>query len=366
MIANCVTGQPQCVFTTLSGTGTGTGSGTSSGTGTGTNATYLVGGTISGLVSGTLTLNLNSSTDLVIAAGGTSFQFSDVLSTGSNYTVTVKSNPSGSSCTVTNGTGTIASADISSVAITCITLSVSPFYSNGQNWNDYIKNDGTSIYSATNTACVGTESEYRGCFPAFFMKVFYITGKTSCTNISITDNLGLLSWGCVIAPNGTAAALSIGLGSGKGLADAIDFTNIQFKDITVTVTDNGATYMQTSPQKFWNNQVVNVNSGCVPSGVDTTGTIFAIPADTTCSATITIGLKRSVVMNSSVKAKMISSGATGMIIASDKFTWIEGIFDALSLPINQPAIKLLNSNFSRVHNTQIYNSNSDPSGNSGL
>jgi len=350
MIANCVTGQPQCVFNQSEG-----------------ETSYFVGGTISGLVSGTLTIQLNGGSDLTVSTGQTTFKFTAGLISGTSYSVSVKTQPSGLSCNITNGFGTIGeNGDVNNVTIACLGGSASPLYSNAQNWNDYIINDGTNMFDATNTACVGTENVYRGCLPAFFYKVVFITGKTTCTNLSISDSLGLLSWSCGIAPNGSAAAISYNISSGKGLADAIDFTNFQFKDMVVTISENSSVYMQTSPQKFWNNQIVSVNSSCVPSAAGSTGAIYAAPADILCSSTVQLGSKMSVVMNSSVKAKMSSTSIAGMIYTnSNHFIWVEGRFDGTNVTAGNPAINLYNSNYSRVQNTQIYNSNLGP-GNSGL
>ena len=79
-------------------------------------STYSIGGTISGLLSSTgLVLQNNSADDLSVDSGSTSFTFSTKTST---YDVTVKTQPSGRSCTVSNGSGT-ATADVTSVSISC-------------------------------------------------------------------------------------------------------------------------------------------------------------------------------------------------------------------------------------------------------
>ena len=54
-----------------------------------TTPTYTVGGTISGLTSGTLVLKNNNGDDLTINANSTSFTFATALASGSAYTVTV-------------------------------------------------------------------------------------------------------------------------------------------------------------------------------------------------------------------------------------------------------------------------------------
>ena len=79
--------------------------------------TYAVGGSVSGL-SGTVVLQDNGGDDLSVSANGP-FTFATKLASGAAYNVTVKTNPSGQSCSVANGSGTIGSADVSNVAVSC-------------------------------------------------------------------------------------------------------------------------------------------------------------------------------------------------------------------------------------------------------
>ena len=79
--------------------------------------TYSVGGTVSGL-SGTVVLQDNGGNDLSVGTSGP-FTFSTGLTTGSAYNVTVKTNPAGQTCSVANGSGTVGTANITNVAVTC-------------------------------------------------------------------------------------------------------------------------------------------------------------------------------------------------------------------------------------------------------
>ena len=80
-------------------------------------ATYTVGGTVSGL-SGTVVLQDNSGDNLSLSANGP-FTFATALAGGTAYNVTVKTSPAGQTCTVSNGTGTIAAANITNLAVSC-------------------------------------------------------------------------------------------------------------------------------------------------------------------------------------------------------------------------------------------------------
>lgn len=81
---------------------------------------YLVGGTVTGLDGTGLVLRNNGGDDLSVAASG-SFTFSTPAVSGSPYAVTVVSQPSApaQTCAVANGTGTVASANVTNVRVTC-------------------------------------------------------------------------------------------------------------------------------------------------------------------------------------------------------------------------------------------------------
>jgi N-acetylneuraminic acid mutarotase len=86
--------------------------------------TYTVSGTISGLTSAPLVLELNGAEDLTFGAGATTFSFATPLKPSSTYQITVKTTPVGQvTCSVANGSGTITSANIVNVAVSC-----APFY----------------------------------------------------------------------------------------------------------------------------------------------------------------------------------------------------------------------------------------------
>jgi hypothetical protein len=88
-------------------------------------ATFTVGGIVSGL-SGSVTLRNNAGDDLATNTNG-NFAFATALPGGSAYAVTVFSQPAGQTCTVANGSGTIGGANVTNVAVTCVTNPVATF-----------------------------------------------------------------------------------------------------------------------------------------------------------------------------------------------------------------------------------------------
>ena len=85
--------------------------------------TYTVGGSVTGLASGTsVTLLDNGGDSVTVIYPATTFTFPTALANGAGYLVTVGTQPVGETCNVTNGSGTIASASISNVSIACTAI----------------------------------------------------------------------------------------------------------------------------------------------------------------------------------------------------------------------------------------------------
>ena len=84
-----------------------------------TAVTYAVGGTVSGLPpSASVVLQDNGGDDLTVSADG-AFTFPTKVASGAPYAVTVLTQPAGQTCAVANGSGTVGSADVTNVAVTC-------------------------------------------------------------------------------------------------------------------------------------------------------------------------------------------------------------------------------------------------------
>ena len=84
-----------------------------------TAATFTIGGTVSGLKSSTSVTLLDNGGDPDTVSTNGSFVFSTALATGTTYSVTVGTEPTGETCTVSNGSGTVGTADVTNVAVVC-------------------------------------------------------------------------------------------------------------------------------------------------------------------------------------------------------------------------------------------------------
>ena len=121
---------------------------------------YSIGGTVSGLT-GTVVLENNGGNSLSVSANGT-FTFSSLVAQGAPYAVTVQSDPSGQSCTVANGSGTVGSANVTNVSVTCVAEASGTVSDNftrangslGANWT----NMSVGGLTISNDAVVGTQA----------------------------------------------------------------------------------------------------------------------------------------------------------------------------------------------------------------
>ncbi|AUH71484.1 beta-propeller fold lactonase family protein [Legionella sainthelensi] len=100
--------------------------------------TYTIGGAISGLTTDGLVLQNNGGDDLSVAANATLFQFSTPVAEGGGYDVTVKQQPSGLKCSVSNGSGSNVMANVTDISVTCVVLYT------------YVTNSGANTVSLCN------------------------------------------------------------------------------------------------------------------------------------------------------------------------------------------------------------------------
>jgi hypothetical protein len=80
-----------------------------------------IGGAVSGLTSGSsVVLQNNGSSTLTVSANG-AFAFNDGTSAGQSYNVTVLTQPTAQTCTVTNGSGSVDSNgdDVTGISVVC-------------------------------------------------------------------------------------------------------------------------------------------------------------------------------------------------------------------------------------------------------
>ncbi len=87
--------------------------------------TYSITASVTGLGAGK-TLVLQNGADSLSFTSNTSSSFATKLATGAGYAITVNTNPVGQSCGVTNGSATVAGANVTNVMVSCSTPKAAP------------------------------------------------------------------------------------------------------------------------------------------------------------------------------------------------------------------------------------------------
>ena len=132
---------------------------------------YSVGGTITGL-QGSVTLRNNGTDGLTLNTSG-EFIFSTRLSDGASYNVDLQAQPAGQICTIDNGSGVIAGANVTNVLITCdgVTLSGSyqsvPFIQVDSDINDPFATANVSNDTSLLAQSISTFATVNGFATAF-------------------------------------------------------------------------------------------------------------------------------------------------------------------------------------------------------
>ncbi len=144
--------------------------------------TFSIGGTVSGLAGTGLVLQNNGADNLAFTVSG-AFSFATRLAANTNYAVTVLTQPSGSTCSVANGTGTVTNANISNVAVTCVSSGPLVLVANSGVTNG---NNALSVYRAN--------------------------PSTGALSFLSNVNAGNTPWGIAVLPNQSAAYVANAVG----------------------------------------------------------------------------------------------------------------------------------------------------------
>src|ERR1035441_9772297 len=164
---------------------------------------YPIGGSVSGLTGTGLVLQNNAGNDLPVSAAGT-FTFAQTVGSSLPYAVTVKTQPINpiQACVVANGTGTVATANITNVAITCTT--------------------GSFTLSGTITGLAGS-----GLTLSTVGVNIPITGSTFSVSLASGTAYNVVA----TQPTGPSQTCAVANGSGS-------VTNANISNVTVTCTTN--------------------------------------------------------------------------------------------------------------------------------
>jgi hypothetical protein len=173
---------------------------------------YSIGGTVSGLTGSGLVLEDNGF-DMFPVSGNGSFTFATAIVTGGAYSVTVLTQPSGpaQTCLVTNGSGTVGSANVTTVQVTCVAAATYTI--------------GGTISSLTGTGLVLQDNGGDN------LKVSANGGFTFPTAIASAG-----TYNVTVLTQPSNPAQTCGVTNGSGTVASANVTNVQVTCATTTVT----------------------------------------------------------------------------------------------------------------------------------
>jgi 6-phosphogluconolactonase (cycloisomerase 2 family) len=219
--------------------------------------TYAIGGAVTGLIAGQqVTLNNNAGDPLTVNADG-SFNFPTAVTFNGSYAVTVGTQPTNQTCSVTNGSGSGVVANIANVAVTCSanTYSVSGTVSGLLSGQQVTLNN-----NAANPTTVTANGAFAFSTPVAFNGGYAVTVGTQPNNQTCT----------VSNQSGTVAG---------------PVTNV-----TVTCSPNSYTISGTVSGLVSTQQVTLNNNGADPTVVNADGSFaFTTKVAYTAGYAVTVG-----------------------------------------------------------------------------
>jgi hypothetical protein len=219
---------------------------------------YMLSGSISGLTASGLVLANGNDTDSV-SAGATSFTMPSLVAYGSPYAVTVQTQPTGLTCTVSNATGTMGAGSVNNVAVTCAVTTYTVGGSiSGLAASGLVLANGTDTLSVAANAAVFTMP----------------TGVTSGSTYDVTVQTQPSSQTCTVS-------------NGSGTVATSDITNVSVSCVTIVSFTTAGTYSWTVPDGVTSVQMVATGGGGGGSfnyaggnGGVVTATLAVTPGDT--------------------------------------------------------------------------------------
>ncbi len=154
------------------------GSGGNGGGGGGATQSYTVGGTVSGLTGTGLVLLDNGADNLTIIANG-SFTFKTPIASGGTFNVSVFTQPSGQTCSVTGATGTV-SGNVSSVQVACAASGTPGNYTIGGQVTGLVGSGLVLQDNGADNLAIGANGAFT--FAATVTSAYNVTIKTQPSN----------------------------------------------------------------------------------------------------------------------------------------------------------------------------------------
>jgi hypothetical protein len=259
--------------------------------------TYTIGGTVSGLGSSASVVLLDNGGDSLTVSANGAFIFKTALASARPYAVTVGTQPAGETCTVSSGSGTVGTADVASVAVSCVanTYTIGGTVSglSGSASVVLLDNGGDSLTVSANGAftfkkalvsgsayavTIGTQPSGETCTVSSGSGTL---GTSNVTNVAVKCNAIVVStYSITVQIMNLLGTIGVALDGGTPTTVTNSTGTPATESITFLKIANGATYDVT---------VTTQPTGYTCATSDGSGTIASADATVNVSCTINVG-----------------------------------------------------------------------------
>jgi 6-phosphogluconolactonase (cycloisomerase 2 family) len=178
--------------------------------------TYTIGGAVAGLATGESVTLANGADSLTVSSNAT-FVFGTAIQQNGSYSVTVKTQPAGQNCSVSAGSGSGLTANVTGVAIACTNLAQYAYVvNNGNNSVSQFTIDASGMLAPLSVASVATGNSPQSVTVDPTHSYVYVTNLiddtvsqyviqkdgTLAPNTPATVGTGHAPWALAVSPSG--------------------------------------------------------------------------------------------------------------------------------------------------------------------
>lgn len=247
------------------------------------------------------------------------------------------------------------------------TVTVAKISASYSNWGSYYQNASPS------SACTGNEGgpyydasdSNVNCKHGGLARQV-TTMETSCTGLTMTDNLGAFDWSCSVVSSVAVFTLS-GFKSGKGLRDLINFsTTVSWQNNYISIVKSSNTLYQSASSAWWTNTLSALSASSSEVTLNSSGTIYYADSNITLSSLRINTSNVSLVTKAGTEISFSVSSDNCDVVGNltndspdrrcgihsrEDFLWIEANLNANSAA--HIAVLLVGSEFTVVHKSAI-------------
>jgi uncharacterized repeat protein (TIGR03803 family) len=217
--------------------------------------TYTIGGTVSGLAAGASLVLENNGGDSTTVSSNSTFTFASAIAAGGGYQVSVSTQPSGQSCTVSAGSGSIVNANVTNVVVKCIAIThtVGGTVSGLADGASIVlqNNGGDTLTASTNgsftfatgiafgstySVSIGTQPPYQGCSVRSGAGAI---GNADITNVEVHCPLVQVVWNFGFGTDGSQPFGALIVGPDGNLYGATEYGGDSIFGTFYKVTPDG-------------------------------------------------------------------------------------------------------------------------------